>query len=543
MFRGIEGPLLLLVLDGVGESGNNEGNAVTMADTPSWDFLRRKHRFTSLLAHGRAVGLPSDKDMGNSEVGHNALGSGQVFDQGAKLVEEAIATGELFRGQAWRTATDRAMRPGATLHLLGLLSDGNVHSHCRHLYALLRQAAAQGLKRVRVHVLLDGRDVAAVSAHRYLEELERLLTELNQAGRDYRIASGGGRMKLTMDRYGADWDMVAAGWRHHVQGAGRGFASALEALAALRREAEGIGDQDLPGFVVVDADGPVGPVRDGDSLLLFNFRGDRAIEISRAFDDAVFPYFERGGAGGRGPDVFYAGMMEYDGDIRSPANYLVGPPSISGTLSQLLVEKKLRQYAISETQKFGHITYFWNGNHSGLSSPEYETFVEIRSDNVPFEQRPWMKAAEITDALIAALASGSHHFLRANYANGDMVGHTGDLRAAMAAMVCLDLQLGRLMKAVERAGGVAIFTADHGNCDEMFELDSNGHPLMSGGVVQPKTSHTLNRVPFVLYDPHGQVPGSLHHGIDLGVASVAATVAEILGVAAPAIWQTSLLIH
>jgi len=535
-----EGPVVLIVLDGVGEIAQEQGNAVALARTPVWDALRKQHRFTSLRAHGLAVGLPSEKDMGNSEVGHNALGAGQIYQQGAKLVNDALASGELYRSANWKTAIEGVKTHERSLHFIGLLSDGNIHSHIDHLVAMLEQAAREEVQRVRVHVLLDGRDVSATSAHLYLERLNTCLTGLNQKGLDYRIASGGGRMKVTMDRYEADWEMVHKGWQLHVLGRGPSFPDAMTALTHFREKNPGILDQNLPGFVISEGEQPVGPIVDGDSVIFFNFRGDRAMEISRAFDEGPeFTGFDRV----RQPQVFYAGMMEYDGDTHCPRNYLVGPPKITNTLTDFLAVEGVTQFAVSETQKFGHITFFWNGNRSGKVDERTETYVNISSDNVPFEQRPWMKAAEITDALIAAIRSGKYRFLRANYANGDMVGHTGDLQAAVTAMTCLDLQLGRLMKAIKDAGGVAIITADHGNCEEMYETDKAGLPLRQvGGGFVAKTSHSLAPVPFVLYDTKGIVPGHLRKDAEIGIANVAATVTTILGFEAPALWSPSLLI-
>jgi len=538
MHRGIQGPLVTVVLDGVGEVPRTIGNAVALGHTPCLDRLRQTQKFTTLRAHGRAVGLPSDKDMGNSEVGHNALGSGQVVDQGAKLVQDAITSGKLFDGPVWRQAIDRVKSRNTCLHFIGLLSDGNVHSHIDHLLALLSQAAVEQVAKARIHVLLDGRDVSAVSAHLYLHQLEKHLADLNQSGCDYRIASGGGRMTITMDRYEADWSMVERGWNHHVHGKGRAFANAMAALETYRAEQPDLTDQDLPGFVVADGHGPVGKIHDGDSVVFFNFRGDRAIEISRAFEEgAGFSEFDRGQV----PDVFYAGMMQYDGDLLLPKHYLVGPPKIENTLSEFLVERQIQQYAISETQKFGHVTYFWNGNRSGMLDPSLETYVEVPSDLQPFDQRPWMKAAEITDHLIAAIQGGQYKALRVNYANGDMVGHTGNLDAAIVAMSCLDLELQRLLQAIEKANGAAIITADHGNCDEMFEFDKNGQPKMLDGHYKAKTSHTLSRVPFLLFDPKSQVSGRLASDDGFGIGNIAATAVNLLGFDAPTNWHPSLL--
>jgi 2,3-bisphosphoglycerate-independent phosphoglycerate mutase len=315
-------PTVLCIMDGVGWGRRDDGDAVQVANTPTLDRLMAEHPWRLLKAHGPAVGLPDWSDMGNSEVGHNALGGGRVFDQGAKLVGAAIASGRIFEGQAWR---DAVARPG--LHLLGLLSDGNVHSHVDHLLALIAGAARDGVKRLRLHVLTDGRDVPERSALEWVEPLERLLAEHRAEGRDYRIGSGGGRMHITMDRYEADWSMVQRGWRCHVHGEARPFTSASEAIRTLYAEDPAITDQFLPAFAVVDEDGaPLGLVEEGEAVILFNFRGDRALEISRAFEDRDLPeHFSRDGEQGRAAplDLLYAGMMEYDGDLNIPGRYLV----------------------------------------------------------------------------------------------------------------------------------------------------------------------------------------------------------------------------
>jgi 2,3-bisphosphoglycerate-independent phosphoglycerate mutase len=376
-WAGPKGPVVLAILDGVGLGKGDAADAVKLARTPVLDELLVPGRFVALRAHGTAVGLPSDDDMGNSEVGHNALGAGVVHAQGALLVGRAIASGAMFDGATWRALIDRSLTRGGALHFIGLLSDGNVHSHQDHLEAMLRQAAAAGVKRLYVHVLLDGRDVAPTSALTYVDRLEAALGALRAGGVDARIASGGGRMITTMDRYEADWRIVERGWRAHVLGDGRRFASAAAAVATLRDEHPGIIDQDLPPFVIADDRGPVAPIVDGDGVVMFNFRGDRAIEITRAFDDAEFTKFDRV----RHPDVLYAGMMEYDGDLHLPRHYLVSPPQIERTMGQLLAATGVTQLAISETQKYGHVTYFWNGNKSGMFDEATETYVEIPSDS------------------------------------------------------------------------------------------------------------------------------------------------------------------
>ena len=519
--------VLLIVMDGVGISRTGLGDAVTEAHTPNLDKLMAEYPHTILKAHGTAVGLPSDDDMGNSEVGHNALGCGQVYSQGAKLVNESIESGKIYASAAWQECRENCFSHDSAMHFIGLLSDGNVHSNMEHLIQMLKKAKEEGVRRARVHILLDGRDVPATSALLYVEKLEKVLAELRDESFDGRIASGGGRMKITMDRYQANWKMVEEGWKTHVRGEGRQFASAAEAIETYRAEIPGIIDQDLPPFVIAENGTPVGRIQDGDSVILFNFRGDRAIELSMAFEEENFPYFDRGDR----PKVVYAGMLQYDGDLNLPRRFLVNPPEITHTLSELLVQAGKKQYAISETQKYGHVTYFWNGNRSGKFSEELETYCEIPSDVVPFEQRPWMKCAEITDELIHAIESEEYDFLRCNFPNGDMVGHTGNMDAVIVSMGALDLCLGRLLEAAAKHGLTVMVTADHGNADEMIEKNKKG-------VLQVRTAHSLNPVPFILVDPENEY--TIREG-NYGLANVAPTVAAVLGLKAPECWEDSMI--
>jgi 2,3-bisphosphoglycerate-independent phosphoglycerate mutase len=527
---------VLVVMDGIGRGAGDEADAVAIASTPTLDRLWVPGVRAELRAHGKAVGLPSDDDMGNSEVGHNALGAGKVYDQGAKLVGRAIESGALFRGKVWQDVIARGARGGA-IHFLGLLSDGNVHSHISHLEAMLDAAGKAGCKKLFVHALLDGRDVSPTSALEYVDRLERYLGKLRVGGVDARIVSGGGRMQITMDRYEADWAMVERGWHAHVLADAPAFASATAAIEHARDARPGIIDQDLPAFVVA----PATAMADGDAVVMFNFRGDRAIEISRAFDDPALAAFDRK----RRPDVFYAGMMEYDGDQHIPQHYLVSPPEIERPMGEILADTHISQLAISETQKYGHVTYFWNGNRSGMFDQETEKYIEIKSDNVPFEQRPWMKAAEITDALTSELRTGTHRFARVNYANGDMVGHTGSFDATVIAVETVDLQLARLARVVEELQGILVVTADHGNADEMFQRDKAGAVLRDKktGHAVVKTSHTLNAVPFLIHDP-GRAD---RYEIDparaaaAGLANATATCIELLGFVPPDDLAPSLL--
>ena len=539
-FSGVKGPLLTIVMDGVGIAPDNGANAIAKAHTPTLDYLMANYPTLKIKAHGTAVGLPSDDDMGNSEVGHNALGSGQVFAQGAKLVSQSIESGKLFSSETWKLLVNGVKDNGTTLHFMGLFSDGNVHSHIDHLKALINRAVSEGVSKIRVHILLDGRDVGETSALDYVRPFEEYLAAHRANGVDICIASGGGRMQVTMDRYEANWGMVELGWKTHVLGEGRYFASAEEAINTYRSELKVI-DQDLPPFVIAENGKPVGTINDNDSVIFFNFRGDRSIEISKAFESGSdFDKFDRK----RVPSVLYAGMLEYDGDLHIPSRYLVNPPEITNTMTEYLVGAGVSELAISETQKYGHVTYFWNGNKSGKFSEELETYIEVPSDVVPFEQRPWMKCAEITDKLIECLKSGKYKYLRVNFPNGDMVGHTGSFLATECSMEALDLQLARILKVVDELKGAAIITADHGNADEMYEIDkkTKGPKVEKDGSFKAKTSHTLNPVPCIIYDNFTSNAYKVKLGRDdFGLSAVAATTVNLLGYEAPEIWDESMV--
>lgn len=533
VFEKINGPIVSIVMDGFGFNPSDVGNAIAAAKKPTIDRLMSKYSHLLLKAHGTAVGMPSDEDMGNSEVGHNAIGAGQVYSQGASLVADSIESGEIFKRESWHEIIKGAST--GTLHLIGLFSDGNVHSNVAHLKAMLIQAKKEGVKCARVHILLDGRDVPETSALEYLEPFEAFLEELRSDDFDVCIASGGGRMQITMDRYGANWKIVEKGWKTHVLGEGRLFDSAKEAIETLRKETKAI-DQDLPPFVIAKNGTPVGTIQDGDAVVFFNFRGDRAIEITRAFEEASFAEFDRV----RFPKVTYAGMLQYDGDLRLPTRFLVPPPAIKNTSGEWFSKSGITQFACSETQKFGHVTYFWNGNRS--SKFEGETYQEVLSDVVPFEQRPWMKSAEVTDAMIDALKSGLYKTLRCNYPNGDMVGHTGSFRAATMAIEAVDLALARLLPVIDAMGGVALITADHGNADEMYELDKKTHLPQQNkdGSFKAKTAHTLNPVPCILYDNVSGGKLGLKSG-SWGLSNLAATTANLLGLEKHESWDESML--
>lgn len=539
-FKGPEGPVVLVIMDGIGIGNGSAGDIVSLADTPNLDFLKENCVNSSLQAHGTAVGLPSDDDMGNSEVGHNAIGCGRVFSQGAALVNKSIAEGRIFEGETWKELIRNVKERKSSLHFIGLLSDGNVHSNMDHLEAMLKRAREEGITKARIHPLLDGRDVPSTSALEYVERLENFLEEINSAGEvDFAIASGGGRMNITMDRYNANWDMVKRGWDTHVRAEGRMFKTMTEAIETFRSEKEGILDQDLPPFVISRDGRPVGPIVDGDSVIFFNYRGDRALEITKAFEADHLEEFDRGPR----PDVEFAGMMEYDGDLKVPKKYLVAPPAINRTLGEYLSASGVRQYAVSETQKYGHVTYFFNGNRSGKFNKDLETYAEIPSDILPFEDAPKMKAEEITRATVAAIESGEYEFIRLNYPNGDMVGHTGVLEAVRVAVEAVDKGVGQLMAAVKRSRGIMVVSADHGNADDMLEVDkATGEAKRdSQGNLRTKTAHSLNPVPVYFYDPAGQANLELAGVEKAGISNLAATCLVLLGYEPPEDYTPSIV--
>lgn len=527
-FKNFDGPVVLVIMDGVGIGKQDESDGVYLAHTPVLDALAKEPLYTRLKAHGTAVGQPTDEDMGNSEVGHNALGAGRVFAQGARLVNEALASGAVFEGDAWKAVAARA-QAGGTVHFLGLLSDGNVHSNIKQLVLLIDRCAQEDFKRVRIHVLTDGRDVGERSALGFIETLEAKLKACSANGRDYRIASGGGRMYITMDRYNAEWVMVERGWKTHVLGEGRQFASAAEAVQTYYDADLKVNDQNIHEFVIVENGKPVGTIEDGDAVINFNFRGDRAIEITQAFEYDDFDRFDRV----RRPDVLYAGLMQYDGDLKLPTTFLVSPPAVKGTISEYFCGTGVRSYAVSETQKYGHVTYFWNGNKSGYVNEALERYAEVSSDAVPFDQRPWMKGAEITDAAIEAVRCGRYKFIRLNYPNADMVGHTGNPDAVRIAVETVDLGLSRLLPVIEKFGGVAIITADHGNADLLFTEKK--------GKREPHVAHTLNPVPFIVKDYNGLNKWALNPVEGPGLSNVAATLANLLGYEKPDEFDPSLV--
>ncbi len=516
-----KGPVVLVVMDGVGLRDETEGNAVKQAHLETLNHLLEKYPTAKLGAAGEYVGVPKG-DMGNSEVGHNAMGAGEIVLQRSAAVEHDVNSGAIFDTQTWHEIIDRIYQNNSTLHFMGIFSDGNVHSNIAHLEKMMAQAKKDGIRRIRVHTLIDGRDVPPQSEPKYIQRLENFVHELGDP--DYRIASGGGRMVITCDRYENDWSMVEKGWHVHVLGEGRQFTSATEAIETYRAENKDLQDQYMPAFVIAEDGQPIGEIRDGDAVVYIDFRADRAIEMAQAFTYDDFPHFDRV----RRPDVYFAGMTEYNEDLHVPSHVLVGSPVFEHTLTEYLATKGIKQYAISETVKFGHITYYFNGNSYHV--PDGETDEQILSYTEPFNTRPWMKCAEITDKLIEAIKSESFDFLRVNYPGGDMVGHFGEMEPTIAAMEAIDISLKRIIEAVDKLGGITVITADHGNAEELLNSDGS-----------PKTAHTTNRVPCIFVDNTENANLYKITSEDRGLANLAATIAMLLGQEPHDAWLPSII--
>ncbi|GFZ07623.1 phosphoglycerate mutase, 2,3-bisphosphoglycerate-independent [Actinidia rufa] len=521
----------LIVLDGWGEANPDQYNCIHVAQTPAMDSLKQgaPDRWRLVRAHGKAVGLPTEDDMGNSEVGHNALGAGRIYVQGAKLVDLALASGKIFEGEGFKYIKE-SFKAG-TLHLIGLLSDGGVHSRIDQLLLLLKGASEHGAKRIRVHILTDGRDVLDGSSIGFVETLEEELAHLREKGVDAQVASGGGRMYVTMDRYENDWDVVKRGWYAQVLGeAPYKFKNAVEAVKKLREETKA-NDQYLPPFVIVDENGkPVGPIEDGDAVVTFNFRADRMVMIAKVLEYEDFDKFDRV----RFPKIRYAGMLQYDGELKLPSHYLVSPPDIE----RERMHKSRLSIAFDE--------YDWNPKsiQFGYFNPEMEEYVEIPSDSgITFNVKPNMKALEIAEKARDAILGGKFHQVRVNLPNSDMVGHTGDIEATIVACKAADDGVKMILDAIEQVGGIYVVTADHGNAEDMVKRDKSGKPLLDKkGNIQILTSHTLQPVPIAIGGP-GLVPGvrfcnDVPNG---GLANVAATVMNLHGFAAPSDYEPTLI--
>ncbi len=487
------GPLIHVVLDGWGVGAADETNAVNRANLPVMSRLIRGCPYTQLWTHGKYVGLPNEKDMGGSEVGHMTMGAGMVMEQGPTLIQNLLQSGEFFENPVLSRIIQNCVERDTPLHLLGLLSNGNIHSHVDHTEAIIRHAFQSGIRRCYLHALLDGRDVGVQSALDFTEPFEKLFSELKwqRPVIDYAFASGGGREVITMDRDN-NWEKIETGWQIHVHGQSENqFPSIRDAIEHFRKQNPEIIDQDIPGFVIIRNGEAVGRIEDQHALIFTNFRGDRATEFSQAVLADDFPYFERY----RCPEVLFAGMTQYDQDNQIPPDYLVGTPVVEEPFGKRILELGLKQFRLSETQKFAHVTFFYNGGYREPLDPLLENYHFIASDKIPsFAERPAMKAPGISKKAVEFINSGEYQYGLINFANADMVGHTGDLQATVRAVEAVDAALDNIVRAIDAVNGLLVITADHGNADEMLISNQNE-------TLEISTKHSLNPVPFLIYDP------------------------------------------
>ncbi len=466
--------VILIVLDGWGINAHTDGNAIALAKAPVYRQLLSDHPHTELRASGEAVGLP-DGQMGNSEVGHLNLGAGRVVYQDSTRISKAIRDGEFFQNPVLLSAMGRVKKSNGALHLMGLLSDGGVHSRLDHLYAMLDLVKAQGITKVFFHIFLDGRDTPPSSALGYISALEEHLSGIGK------IATVSGRY-YAMDR-DKRWDRVIKTYEAMVQAKGTHSFSAAEAVQ--QSYADGKTDEFLVPTVILDKNShmPIGPVNDGDGVIFCNFRSDRAREITQALTASEFQGFSRT----RTPQLAsFVCLTTYDDSFELPVAF--APTRLTHILGQVLSAHGVRQLRIAETEKYAHVTFFFNGGEETPFPLEERILIPSPRDVATYDKKPEMSAREVADALVKNILSRQYGFILANFANPDMVGHTGVMEAAIQAVEALDECLGRVLQAAQDAGAVVVITADHGNIEQMKDPE-NG---------QPFTAHTTNRVPFIL---------------------------------------------
>jgi 2,3-bisphosphoglycerate-independent phosphoglycerate mutase len=499
-------PLVLTILDGWGICDTVEGNAIVCARLPAYNHLWQRYPHTVLSASGEAVGLPEGQ-MGNSEVGHLNIGAGRVVYQELTRINRAIRDRSLFQNPVLVDAMHRAREKDQGVHLMGLLSDGGVHSHINHLLALMDLAREQGVENLYLHCFLDGRDVPPANAKEYIIQIQQKIKEI-----------GLGKIATVMGRYYAmdrdkRWERVEKAYRAMVYG--EGIKAPFPQVAVEQSYEKRITDEFVEPTVIVDETGrPIGKIQSGDSVIFFNFRADRAREITRAFVDADFAGFDRGK---NPPQVHYVCMTQYDATIEAPIAY--PPQNLDRTLGQVLAHHGLKQLRIAETEKYAHVTFFFNG---GVEEPNPgEDRLLIPSPKVAtYNLQPEMSAYQVTEAVIERIKSGIYDLIVLNYANPDMVGHTGMMEAAVKAVEAVDECLGKLVKAVQEQGGTLIITADHGNVEAMIDSCTG----------EPQTAHTTDEVPFILVRDD-LMSRKLRKGGAL--YDVAPTILELLGLEKP----------
>ncbi|MDD2400919.1 MAG: 2,3-bisphosphoglycerate-independent phosphoglycerate mutase [Clostridia bacterium] len=498
-------PVMLVILDGWGISQRKSGNAITLARTPFYDNLINKYPHCKLKSFGEAVGLPEGQ-MGNSEVGHLNIGAGRVVYQELTRINRAIRQGELVTNQVLKDAMEKAVQEKKPVHLMGLLSDGGVHSHINHLFALMEMAKAKGVGKLYIHALLDGRDVAPASAEKYITALEGKISELGLG----QIATIAGRY-YTMDR-DKRWDRVEKGYRAMVDGEGLKARLPMEALEKAYEMK--ITDEFVEPTVMVDDKGePIGKVLPGDVMIMYNFRADRARQISYAFTDKEFSGFKRSAGF---PDIHYVCFTQYDVNIKAPVAF--SPQDLDNTLGEVVSEAGLTQLRIAETEKYAHVTFFFNGGVEEANSRE-ERILVSSPKVATYDLQPEMSACQVTSKVIEKINDSEYSLIVLNYANTDMVGHTGQLDACIKAVETVDTCLNQTLEAVLNKGGVVLVTADHGNAECMVDYQTQ----------KPFTAHTSNFVPCVL------VGNEMGHVLlrDGSLQDIAPTLLKLMGLKKP----------
>ena len=491
----------LIVLDGWGYRAEREGNAIALAQTPTWDALTARYPQTLLSASGLAVGLP-EHQIGNSEVGHLNLGAGRVVMQDLVRIDRAIADGSFFRNRAFVDACQKAKRSHGTVHLVGLIGKGGVHAFDKHLFALIDLCARERVSRVAIHAMLDGRDTMPRSGLGYMKEL------LEHAAGKAVVASVGGRY-FGMDR-DKRWDRTEKWYRVAVDGAGPTGTDPLEVIrASYERD---VTDEFIVPTVIVKDGAPVAPMRDGDVVICFNYRADRMRQIVRSLTDPGFDGFDVS----KRPKLELATMTSYDRSFDVPVGF--PPQSMKNIVAEVVSNAGMAMFKTAETEKYAHVTYFFNG---GIETPfPCEDRLLVPSQKVAtYDLCPEMSAFDITDVLCASIEKNEHEFTLCNYANGDMVGHTGSIPATVKAVETVDRCLARVIESAARVGTRLLITADHGNCEMMIDPETGG----------PHTAHTTNPVPFIVVDPDGDRP--LRSGGAL--CDVGPTILTMLGIEQP----------
>lgn len=493
----------LVILDGVGFT-DDKNSPIYRAKMKNY-FSLINDNSKLICASGECVGLEKNT-AGNSEVGHNTIGSGKIISQGIKLINNAFKTGEIFKSKMWKNLISNSKK--SALHFIGLLSDGDVHSNFNQLKQIIKKANDENVEKVYIHALLDGRDVAPRSAIEYISDIQLFL---NKTNKNYKLVDFAGRNKLVMDRYNANTDIVKNAFNVYVNRIGNFSSSATKTILEIYKQNNEITDQEIEPYILDENI----KISNGDSVVLFNFRGDRAVEISQLFEKGK--YISKNEFLKINKCKFF-GLTQFDFEQNIPKNYLISNAKIKSTLTHYLCKKQIKQYSVAETQKFGHITYYFNGNRLNKISEDLETWEKVESDkNITFDKKPKMKANKITKKFCMQLDKNKFDFYKINFANGDMVGHTGNEKAVIKSLKTVDSCLGKIIKSANKNNVVLLVVSDHGNCEKMKNADGSVN-----------TSHTNHPVWFCLKN-NRETRFKIKKGT-FGLSNVANSVCVCLGI-------------